>query len=58
MFVFSHVVGDRQRKLFEVSQIAGSHRRRANILNGRDKHGAKRGNNRRCHDNDTPAFTD
>ena len=58
MFVYIDIAGDRQRKLFEVSQIAGSHGRRANLLNSRDDHAAERGDDSCRHERDTPAFTD
>ena len=58
MFVFIDIAGDRQRKLLEVSQIAGSRSRRANLLKSRDEHATESKNNAHDQDADNPALID
>ena len=58
MFVFIDIAGDRQRKLLEVSQIAGSRSRRANLLNSRHEHATETKNGAHDQNADNPAFFD
>jgi len=58
MLVCAHIVGDRQRKLFEVSYVVGALGGDANALNGLDEHPVKGGNDANRRQSHAPTFAD
>jgi hypothetical protein len=58
MLVYGHIVGDRQRKLFEVSYVVGALGGDAYALNGLDEHPAKGANDAHRRQSYVPTFAD